>query len=73
MAGLKSFADHRDNGTEVFARGELGHYAAVLRVNIKLRGDDAGSNVAAVLDHRRSGLVAGAFNPEDKGRIQLVA
>ena len=58
---------------DVLARGDLGEDAAVLRVQVDLRGDQAGLQRAPVLDDRRGGLIAGGFNPQNarwgKGRM----
>ena len=53
----KRFADDGNDLAQVFARGEFGNHAAVLAVNIELRGDDARQNIAAIHDDGGGGLV----------------
>ncbi len=54
----------RVDRAQVVARGDLGHHAAVGRVQLGLRGDDAGDHVPAG-DDRGGGLVAGGLDRED--------
>ena len=51
---------------EVAARRELGNDAAVGGVHGILRGDDARTHAAAVLEDGRRGLITGALDPEDR-------
>ncbi len=53
---------------DVVARGELGHDAAVGRVQLGLARHHVREDAAAVLDDRGSGLVAGGLDPEHAGR-----
>ena len=50
---------------EVASGGDLGHDAPVPRVQLRLRGDDRGEDLAVLGDDGGSGLVAGGFEPED--------
>ena len=59
-------ADHRRHELEVPPRRDLGHDAAVARVQLGLRGDDARADLAVVGDERRRGLVARRLDPEDQ-------
>ena len=59
-------ADDRRDELEVAARGNLGDDAAVARVQIGLRGDDARANLPVLRDERRRGLVATRLDPEDQ-------
>ena len=56
--------DGRDE-LEVAPRGHFGNDAAERRVQLDLRGDDAGEHVPFPRDQRRSRLVAGGLEPED--------
>ena len=58
-------ADHRRDELEVAPRRDLGHDAAVPRVEVRLRGDDARANLSVLRDERRRGLVAARLDPED--------
>ena len=58
--------DGRDQ-LEVAARRDLRHDAAVTRVQVGLRGDDVGEDVAVRCDDGRGGLVAGGLEAEDHG------
>lgn len=72
-AYLKRFADNWDDGAKVLARSKFRHNTAVFRMGIKLGGDDARSNIAAVLDNRRRSLVTRALDAQNQSRIQFVA
>jgi len=61
---VHGFADDGEDGAEVFAGGQLGHDAAVVRVD-ELRGYDVRESVATDADDRRGGFVAGAFDAEN--------
>lgn len=57
-----------DNGADSFgmgAGGELGEDAAILGVQVNLRGDDSAFDVVPVLDDGGGGFVAGGFDGED--------
>jgi len=60
---LQSLFDYRNDGAQVFARGELGNNATVFGVDIELGGDDAGANAAAVFDDSGGSFVARALDP----------
>ena len=62
---LERLGEHRADELEVPARGDLGHDAAVARVQLGLRGDDVGAHLAVPRDERDRGLVAGGLDPED--------
>ena len=47
---------------DVLARGHFGIDSAVSAVDVDLGGDDAGADVAPILDHRRRCLVTRGFN-----------
>ena len=51
---------------EVPARRDLWHDAAVARVDVRLRGDDVGADLAPLGDERRRCLVAGGLDAEDQ-------
>ena len=51
---------------DMMAGGDLRHDAAILGVALDLRCHHGGSNVGAILEQRRGGLVAGALDPEDE-------
>jgi hypothetical protein len=68
----EGFANDGDDLAKVFARGEFGDDAAVLAVDVDLRGDDAGENFAAVGDDGGSGFVAGGFDAEDARGHSLI-
>ena len=59
-------ADYRRDQLEMAARRDLGHDAAVGRVQLRLRGDDAGADLAVAGDERRRGLVATRLDAEDQ-------
>ncbi len=63
-SSLERLRDDGHHVDDVVARGELGHDAAVLGVDVDLRGDHVGEDVRAVLDNRRGGLVARALEAE---------
>ena len=50
---------------QMFARGEFRHDAAVFGVELDLRGNDAGQNLA-VANHRHAGFIAGSFDGEQR-------
>ena len=54
-------AGHTENVLAVAARGYLRHNSAVFSVLLYLCGDDRRAYRAAVLNHARGGLVAGAL------------
>ena len=62
--------DGRDE-LEMPPRRDLRDDAAVLRVQLRLGGDDVGEDLAVVRDERRSGLVAGRLEPEDQALARL--
>ena len=62
----EGLVDHLQHGLEVVAGGDLRHDAAVLGVEVELRGDDVRAEVAAVLDDGGGGLVAGGLDAEDE-------
>ena len=45
----------------MFARGDLGHDAAVDGVHVRRRGDDRGQHGPSVLDHCGGSLITGTF------------
>ena len=57
--------DHRGKPFEMRSRGQLGHDTTVDRVQRDLRGHDRGTDLAAVREHRRRGLVAGGLDGEE--------
>ena len=59
-------ADYRRDQLEMAARRDLGHDAAVGRVQLRLRGDDAGADLALVGDERGRSLVAARLEPENQ-------
>jgi len=58
-------ADHRRDELEMPPRRDLGHDAAVPRVEVGLRGDDARAHLPVIRDERRGRLVATRFQAED--------
>jgi len=54
------------NELEMSSRRDLRHDAAVLRVQLRLRGDDVGQDLAVVRDDGRGRLVAGRLEAEDQ-------
>jgi hypothetical protein len=58
--------NHRHNGAEVLAGGELRDDAAVGRVDRDLGGHYVGESAGAAGHHGGGGLVAGALDPEDE-------
>ena len=62
---LQRFAHHRNDLTQVFARGQLRHHAAIFPVNRDLRCDDAGENRIAARDYGSGSLVARRLNPQN--------
>ncbi len=67
------FAHHRHDLAQVFARGQLRHHAAIFPVNINLRSDHAGQNLAPVGDHCRRCLIARRFNSQNACAHQICA
>jgi hypothetical protein len=55
---LQSLAHYRHDLAQVFARGQFGHHAAELAMNIDLRRNHAGKNCLAGSNHGRGGLIA---------------
>ena len=61
----------------VLARGQLGHDAAPLAMDLGLRRHDIGADaprvrrLAGLLDQRGRGLVAGGLDPEEQHRLQI--
>ena len=58
-------AHDRSDELEMSPRRDLGHDAAVARVQVGLGGDDVGANLPLLGHERRRGLVAGRLEPED--------
>jgi hypothetical protein len=58
------FIDDGQNPPHVGAGRDLGNDAPEPRVQIVLRGDDAGVDVQPTINHRRRGFVAGGFDGE---------
>src|SRR3990172_3794502 len=58
--------DDRDDDLEVAPRRQLGHHAAVGRVDLVLGGHDGGQDLRAVRQDRRRRLVAGGLDPQDQ-------
>ena len=56
---VERFANDEHDFAKMFARGELGNYAAVFAVDVDLRGNDIRKDTAAVRDDRGGGFVAG--------------
>src|SRR3546814_7996072 len=54
-----------DEQVDVCPAGDLGHDAAVGRVEVDLAADDRGEHRGATFDDRRGGLVAGGLDAED--------
>jgi hypothetical protein len=65
--------DYGQNDLDMAARGNFGHDAAVLFVQIDLAGDDIRERVAAVFDHRGRGFVAGGFEAKNFHNCEIVA
>jgi hypothetical protein len=59
-------ADHRRHELEVPPRRDFRHDAAVARVQLRLRRDDARADLALVGDERSGGLVAARLDPENQ-------
>ena len=59
-------AQDRRNELEVPSRGDLRHHAAVPRVELGLRGDDRGEQLAVLGDDGGGRLVAGRLEAEDE-------
>ena len=57
---------HRHHRRQVLPRRHLGHHPAVLGVHQHLRGHDIRAHPPPVLDHRRSGLIAGGFDTQNQ-------
>jgi len=62
---LHGLADDRDDGAEVFTRGEFRNNAAIVAMD-ELRGDYIGEDFVPLADDRCGRLVAGALDTEDK-------
>ena len=62
---LQCLAEHREDVLDVRAAGDLRHNAAILGVNLHLRGDDAGAHVMPIHHDRRRCFVTRRFNSED--------
>ena len=61
---LERVADRRQDELEVPPRCDLGHDAAVARMELRLRRDDIGEDLAAGRDDGRRGLVAARLDAE---------
>ena len=61
------FPDHRRDELEMPSRGDLRHHSAESRMELGLRADDAGANLAVMGDDGSSRLVAGRLDSEDHG------
>ncbi len=59
-------ADHRGDKLEVPPRGDFWHDAAEACMQLGLRRDDAGEDLALVRDERRRSLVARGLDPENQ-------
>jgi hypothetical protein len=66
LRALKRFFDDRHDLVEVFARRELRDNAAEAFVNVDLRGDNGGDNLASIAHHCGCGFIARGFNTENK-------
>ncbi len=49
---------HRDDGAQMFARGEFGNNTAIFCVGVELRGDDARANTAPIFNDGGGGFIA---------------
>ena len=58
-------AHDRHDELEMTPRRDLGDDAAVARVQVRLRGNDARADRAFLRDHRGGGFVAGRLDSED--------
>jgi hypothetical protein len=63
---VERLPDDRGHELQVPARCDLGHDAAVLRVEVSLRGDDVREDRTVPADERGRGLVAGGLEAEDQ-------
>src|SRR3546814_3885929 len=62
-----------DEQVDVCPAGDLGHDAAVGRVEVDLAADDRGEHRSATFDDRRGGLVAGGLDAEDPAPLESLA
>ena len=62
---LERLIGQRGDGLDVLARGDLRHDAAVERVQVSLRRDGVGEDLAPVFDDGDGCLVAGGLESED--------
>ncbi|MPN50876.1 hypothetical protein SDC9_198516 [bioreactor metagenome] len=53
------------DGTDMLARSDLWEDAAVFFVDLDLGGDDAGEQLATVLNDSGCGLITGRFNTQN--------
>ncbi len=73
-AGLgERLADDRRDELEVATRGNLGNDAAVARVEVGLRRDDARAYLSLLGDERRGGLVARRLEPENHASLHMMS
>src|SRR5713101_1920876 len=62
------FANDWNDLPQMLARGQLGNYPSIFAMDVHLRGDHDGQNVAAIGDDGCGGFVAGGFDSEDAYR-----
>ena len=62
---LKRFVDHRQDAFDVGSRGDFGHDAAVLSMQIFLGGDDRGQHFQLVGDDGGGRFVTGGFDRQN--------
>ena len=63
--------DHAVDGLQMRARGDLRHYPAIVAMGVELVAHHIGEDRAAVVDHRRRGLVAARLDTEDQAHSAL--
>src|ERR1019366_2595870 len=61
----QGFANHRHDGAQVLARGQLRDHSAVLAVHRDLRGHHAREHGVAAPHHGGGGFIAGGFDAEN--------
>jgi len=59
-------SNHRNDGPQMFAAGQLRHHSPVAKVSRNLGGHDRRKRSRSALDDRRSSLVARGFNTENE-------
>src|ERR1700722_19411584 len=61
----EGFTNHRNDLTQVLARSQSRHNAAVLAMNVHLRSNDAGQDLPAIGYDSSRGLITGGLNAKD--------